>query len=76
MTRKEAMDKATAEFGRGAVIGVNHQNTDSPVYVGKKSEGEYSKFGAGKTWEEAFADVKDVKLKRPPGNFRYREMSK
>jgi hypothetical protein len=76
MTRKEAMDKAFAEFGRGAVIGVNHQNTETPVFVAKKAEGQYLKLGAGKTWEEAFANVQDVKLKHPPGNFRYRELSK
>jgi hypothetical protein len=72
VTRAEAFTKAQGLYGVQAVVGVNDQYPDAPLFVGVKVRGEYVKFGAGKTWEEAFAAVVPVidlghgKFKRRP----------
>ena len=76
MTRIEAFAKAKSLFGDGATVGVNHQYVGEPVFVAKKAGGEFLKFGAGKTWEEAFKNVKDVVLQKPSGRFVYKEPDK
>jgi len=55
-------------FGDGARIGRNQQH-DAPIYVGKYERGEWMMFGAGKTWDEAFANVKKVVFQRGNGRF-------
>jgi hypothetical protein len=60
VTRTEAFNKAQALYGDNAIVGVNDQYPNAPVFVCVKMRGEFVKFGAGKTWEEAFAAVVPV----------------
>lgn len=70
------LDRASKAFGAGAVIGNNAQYPDAPIYVGKKERGEFVLFGAGKTWEEAFENVKKVQFQYPGGRFKFAEEKK
>jgi hypothetical protein len=67
MTREQAFVRARGRFGVGSVVGVNEQYPDAPLHVGKKAKGDWLEIGFGKTWEEAFADVKKVEFQRPNG---------
>ena len=74
LNRKEAFDLAVATFGPGAIVGVNHQYPDAPVHVGQKLSGDIWKyFGAGRTWEEAFTNIREVLHQRPNGRFVFKE---
>lgn len=73
MTREHASMYAQQELGRGAIIGNNSQYPDLPFYVGVKERGEWTKIGFGKTWEEAFADVKEVAYQRGNGAFVFKK---
>jgi hypothetical protein len=72
MSRDEAFTKAQGLYGEQASVGVNHQYPDAPMFVGVKARGEFVKFGAGKTWEEAFAAVVPV-IDLGHGKFKKRE---
>lgn len=61
MTREDAFAKAIQLYGDRAQIGRNDQYQDAPLFVGVRTHGEFTLFGAGKTWEEAFAAVGPVK---------------
>lgn len=69
MTRMEAYEKARKLFGDQCVVGKNEQYPDAPIYVGQRWQNKYSKFGAGKTWQEAFDNVKDVLRQKGSGEF-------
>lgn len=64
--------RATKAFGGGAVIGKNAQYPDAPLYVGKTERGEFTLFGAGKTFEEAFENVKEVEVQYASGRFKFK----
>jgi len=70
------LERAVKLFGEGAVIGKNAQYPDAPLHVGKKERGEYKLFGAGKTFDEAFASVKKVQFQYPNGRFKFFEEPK
>lgn len=72
LTKEEAFAKALVVVGDGAVVGRNEQYKDRPLYVGKRVQGEFTMFGAGTTWEEAFADLSKV---RDLGNGRFQKIS-
>lgn len=61
MTQDEAFARAVALHGNAARVGHNAQYKDKPFFVGVREHGEWKKFGAGNTWEEALADVTLVK---------------
>lgn len=74
MNRMEAFDLAVATFGPGAIVGVNHQYPDAPVHVGQKVSGDVWKyFGAGRTWEEAFTNIREVLHQRTNKSFVFKE---
>jgi hypothetical protein len=74
LNRKEAFALACATFGPGAIVGVNHQFPDAPVHVGQKLSGDVWKFfGAGKTWEEAFVNIREVLYQRTNKTFVFKE---
>lgn len=76
MTRDEAFKKATSELGAGAFVGLNHQYPAAPCHVGVKASGDWKKFGAGATWEEAFANVKEVEHRVGNGRFVFKDGTK
>ena len=53
------------------LLGQNFQYNDAPLFVGKYEHGEWKMFGAGNTWDEAFANVKKVLYQRGNGRFVY-----
>lgn len=65
------LKRAVKELGEGARIGRNFQYSDSPLFVGTYTRGDWKSFGAGKTWDEAFASVKKVVFQRGNGRFVY-----
>ena len=68
--------RALKAFGPGAVIGLNKQYPGAPLYVGKTEKGTFKLFGAGKSWEEAFENVKKVEFQYPGGRFKFVEEKK
>lgn len=70
------LKRAVEKWGEGAHIGLNAQFPDAPYYVGKYDRGEYTMFGAGKTWDEAFANAKKVKFRKGNGQFEFEEEEK
>lgn len=70
------LNRAVKAFGAGAVIGINVQYPHAPLYVGKKIRAEFQFAGVGKTWEEAFENVKKVKFQKANGQFVYEEEKK
>lgn len=62
-----------ARFSNNAVYGMNPQYPDAPYHVGARDRGEYTHFGAGKSWEEAVANIKKVKFQRADRSFVYEE---
>jgi len=73
MTREQAFEKASELFGMGAVVGQNPQYPDAPFYVGcQPSCKDWTRFGAGASWEEAFANVKDVLFQRANRTFVFK----
>jgi hypothetical protein len=76
LTREQAHARACKELGRGSVVGMNRQYPNSPFYVGVKERGEWVKVGLGKTWNDAFDDIRPVKFQRPNGTFEYRDAKK
>ena len=73
MTREHAHLLAGQELGRGAIVGQNAQYPDLPFYVGVKERGDWTKIGFGKSWEEAFANVREVIHQRGNGSFVFKE---
>lgn len=73
MTREQAFARAHEKYGAGAIVGRNEQYPDAPLFVGKKSRGDWLEIGFGKTWEEAFTDIHAVQFQRPNGTFVYVE---
>lgn len=59
-SRAAAVRKAQILFGDGAIVGYNPQYPDKPCFVGKRIRGVFVQFGAGDSWDAAFAAVKDV----------------
>ena len=59
------------KLGTGARIGINAQWSDAPLHVGTYVAGDWKMFGAGKTWDEALANVKKVKFQKGNGSFEY-----
>lgn len=64
-----AMERAQARWGAGAIAGRNEQYVDAPLHVGVRLGGVWKVFGAGQTWDEAFANAKNVV--RQLGNGRF-----
>lgn len=62
--------RAVKALSDGARIGLNPQY-DLPYFVGTFLHGGWKQFGAGKTWEEAFASIKKVKFQKGSGRFEY-----
>lgn len=62
--------RAVQALGEGARIGRNPQY-DLPYFVGTYLGGDWKQFGAGKTWDEAFANIKKVKFQKGSGRFEY-----
>lgn len=74
MTREQAVARAAAEIGAHYVVGVNAQYPDATHYVGKRiSEARWVKFGAGITWDEAFANLRDVEKQLGNGRFVFKK---
>ena len=65
------LKRAVEKLGDGARIGRNAQYNEAPYFVGKYDRGEWRMFGAGHTWDEAFANVKKVKFQKGSGRFEY-----
>lgn len=61
MTQAEAFKKAVELLGDNASVGHNEQYKDKPFFVGVRIKGEWTHFGAGNTWELAFAAVEPIK---------------
>lgn len=61
MTQEDAFARAVAAHGESARVGHNEQYKDKPFFVGTREHDEWTKFGAGNTWEEALAAVVPVK---------------
>ena len=65
-TRERAMARAVERFGDRACVGFGrplaHWAIADCCYVGWKEEGEWRWLGMGVTWDEAFANVKRVKV--------------
>lgn len=76
MDEREALARAIKEFGQGAVVGRNFQYPETPLHVGVRYQGQWVRFGAGTTWEEAFSNVKKVKHQRANGSFVFEEEEK
>lgn len=74
--RIEILTRAIKLLGPGAVVGRNAQYVDTPYHVGVRDCGEWKSFGAGKTWAEAFVDVKKVKHQLPNGTFVFEKEKK
>ena len=71
--------RAVKLFGDGAMIGKNAQYPDAPLFVGKRVNSvhtSYALFGAGRTFDEAFANVRKVKFQKPNGQFIFEEEKK
>jgi hypothetical protein len=60
MTQEQAFAQAVAAHGPTARAGHNPQYKDKPFFIGTREHGEWTKFGAGNTWEEALAAVVPV----------------
>ena len=73
MTREHAHLLAHQELGPGAVVGVNHQYPDAPFFVGLKKLGNWVKVGFGKSWDEAFGDIREVLHQRSNGTFVFKD---
>lgn len=67
--RCPVLQRASELLGHGARIGRNFQYNDAPLFVGKYEHGEWKMFGAGNTWDEAFANLKKVVYQRGNGRF-------
>jgi hypothetical protein len=74
--RISILTRSLKTLGPGAVIGRNAQYVDTPYHVGVRLRGEWTHFGAGKTWEEAFGNVKKVKHQLPNGHFVFEKEEK
>jgi hypothetical protein len=68
--------RAVEKLGHGARIGRNWQFPDAEFFVGKYERGDWKMFGAGSTWDEAFATVKKVKFQKGNGRFEFEEEKK
>jgi hypothetical protein len=68
--------RAIEKLGAGARIGRNCQFPDAELFVGKYDRGDWKMFGAGSTWDEAFANVKKVKFHKGNGQFEFEEEKK
>jgi hypothetical protein len=55
-----AFKKAQEIFGNGGVVGRNFQHPGASFHVGQKHMGDWILFGKGASWDEAFADVKEI----------------
>lgn len=66
-----AFDRAVRLLGINAVIGRNEQYGAAPFHVGAKAQGEWTHFGAGTSYEEAFANVKKVIKQKADQSFVY-----
>lgn len=71
MTREQAHRAAVAKLGNGAIVGINDQYREKPYFVGVRNHGDFVKFGAGASWEEALEAVRPV---RDLGNGRFKEI--
>lgn len=69
----EIIERAMKQFGLGACVGRNEQYPDKPLFVGAREKGEWKMFGAGATWDEAFAAVRKVKFQKANGSFVFEE---
>jgi hypothetical protein len=76
MTRAHAFMLGVQMFGDGATVGENQQHPEAPFYVGAKELGEWTKIGFGRTWEEAFDNVKEVLYQRANQTFVFKDERK
>ncbi len=70
------LKRAAEKLGDGARIGINAQWPDAPYHVGTYLLGDWKSFGAGKTWDEAFENVKKVKYQRGNARFEFEDEKK
>jgi hypothetical protein len=61
------------KLGSSVRVGRNEQYPDKPLFVGVHEHGSWKSFGAGATWNEAFAAVKKVKLQKADQSFVFEE---
>jgi hypothetical protein len=64
MSRLDAYKRAYIRFGIDAVVGHGRPYSDwgCPVcyYVGSRHQGFWAMLGMGKTWDEAFSNIREV----------------
>lgn len=70
--RAAAFARACAEFGEGAVVGLDAHQQDTPFSVGKRWRGRWLRRGLGTSWDDAFARVVDLPDGPIPAYERYR----